>query len=354
MILFINGFEITHWGKHEVTDRNRACYVGAAQTATRNVPTGALVGGYCLTKSFQENKKGNVYSPARDITVGAPFYQGQRMGYWDPVKNQIEKGFNDDRSFFINGSSDNRTTGQYRYSVGVDIGKKIIQNWEFIDNFQRKKSQLQDQRTQISNNAKISTFERNKQLRANNMSVRDLKDQLSKSDPHFTLKPNETIKLIGHSMGAAMVAGVAAVLAKHPLYGKKVEVVLYLAPHQPQHFTHPPQAQGWQSSSPEDLVASKNEVMVPLYNSMWPIIDAYKYVTGNKVQTPKVVYVPVSIEWAKGTTAYQMIRNVPQSNFIGNYTYGNSVKEKLSSQYGHSVFTYGDELDQFFKKFKRK
>jgi hypothetical protein len=110
MILFINGFEIMHWAKHEVTVRNKQCYTGAAISAVIDLPVGARQAGYCLTHSFKENKQGNVYSPARDISEGSISYQGKRMDYFDPVEKQISKGFNDDRLFFINGSSDNRTT----------------------------------------------------------------------------------------------------------------------------------------------------------------------------------------------------------------------------------------------------
>ncbi len=355
MILFINGFEITHWAKHEVTVRNKQCYTGAAVSAVIDLPVGAGQAGYCLTQSFKENKQGNVYSPSRDISEGSISYQGKRMDYFDPVEKQIAKGFNDDRLFFINGSSDNRTTGAYRYQIGVGIGKKILDNWAFLDAYEARKNEIKSKIERDENYPFIDPLTRPTVMRMHHMDLTQLENELLKRDKTFHLGKYETLKLVGHSMGAAIAAGVAATIASNPKYADKVEVVLYLAPHQPQDFVHPAQVNGYQSSSAEDLVASKNDITIPV-GQVLPIFDimqltatsVYNSTFGRNNPRPYQVGVPVSIAWAKGTTAYQVIKNIPQSHFIQNKTH------TLGSQNGHGVGTYIDEIDTFFKMYVRR
>jgi hypothetical protein len=358
MILFINGFEIMHWAKHEIAVRNKQCYdavgtVGGIGTASRvgGVPlkiAQAAGYGYCVTLSFHENKQGNVYSPARDITPNSPYYQGQQMEYWNPVKEMISKGFRDNRLFFINGSSDNRTTGAYRYNVGLQLGQKIIENWTFLDNFNQRFQRLGELKYDTARLKNIDRATRNSMVQYYQMSADQLVQELAKRNPNFRLEGNETLKLVGHSMGAAIAAGIAAAIAKHPVYGKKVEVVLYLAPHQPQDFVHPIGIAGYQSSSAEDLVASKNDIgniTIPVGDPTG--IAIYNWLYGSKKPLPYTVDVPVSIEWAKGKTAYQVIKNIPLQHFIQNTTH-----DGLKSQRGHGVYTYNDEIAQFFKIYK--
>lgn len=355
MILFINGFEIGHWGKHEITVRNRQCYAGANDMSKISSAAGVGAAGYCLTKSFQENKQGNVYSPSRDISENTISYHGERMEYWDPVKEQIAKGFNDHRLFFINGSSDNRTTGSYRYQIGVGIGKKIVENWEFLDAFEGNERKIKERIARDSTYDFVDPLTRPTVMRMHNMDLTQLHNELGKRDASFKLGNYETLKIVGHSMGAAIGAGVAHVIASHPKYANKVEVVLYLAPHQPQDFVHPAQVNGYQSSSQEDLVASKNEITIPTLGVL-PVFDimqvAYSSIfnstVGRENQKPIQIGIPVSIAWAKGTTAYQLIRNVPRDHFIQNKTH------TLMSQNGHGVGTYKDEIEEFFKIYTRR
>ncbi len=357
MILFINGFEITHWAKHEIAVRNKQCYdavgtIGGIAGKAGNLPAriGAQAAGYgyCVTLSFHEDKQGNVYSPSRDITAGSPYYKGQQMEYWNPVKELISKGFKDDRLYFINGSSDNRTTGHYRYTVGEQLGQKIIENWTFIDSFKEKYTRLGELKANTQKLKALDLATKRSMTQFYQLSADQLVQELAKRNPAFHLEGKETLKIVGHSMGAAMAAGIAAVISKHPIYGKKVEVVLYLAPHQPQDFVHPAGVKGYQSSSAEDLVASKNEIghiTIPAGNPQ--SIAIYNMFFGDKKPLPYTVDVPVSIAWAKGVTAYQVIRNIPQQHFIQNKTH-----DGLKSQRGHGVYTYDDEIVQFFKLYQ--
>jgi hypothetical protein len=359
MILFINGFEIMHWAKHEIAVRNKQCYdavgtvggIGGIASKVGGAPikvAQAAGYGYCVTLSFNEEKQGNVYSPSRDITANSPYYQGQQMEYWNPVKNLISRGFNDDRLFFINGSSDNRTTGAYRFKVGEDIGRKIIDNWTFIDDFNAKYLRLGQLKHETAKLKHLDAPTRNSMAQYYQLTADQLVKELGKKNPNFHMRGNETLKLVGHSMGAAIAAGIASVIARHPVYGKKVEVVLYLAPHQPQDFAHPLGIHGYQSSSAEDLVASKNEighVTIPVGDPTG--IAIYNWLNSTKKPLPYTVDVPVSIEWAKGKTAYQLIKNIPRQHFIQNKTH-----DGLKSQRGHGVYTYDDEITEFFKIYR--
>jgi RHS repeat-associated protein len=64
----------------------------------------------------------------------------------------------------------------------------------------------------------------------------------------------EAIQIIAHSHGAAYAAGMADELVR---LGYPIDVVYYLAPHQPTHITcHPPSVRGVQYSHPRDAVSS--------------------------------------------------------------------------------------------------
>jgi len=76
----------------------------------------------------------------------------------------------------------------------------------------------------------------------------------------MTLADEETIKIVGHSHGAAYAAGIASALSKHSKYGSLIEFVDYLAPHQPGDITHPSGVKGRQFSTKSDKVSSKGLV----------------------------------------------------------------------------------------------
>ena len=70
------------------------------------------------------------------------------------------------------------------------------------------------------------------------------------------LGEEESIKIIGHSQGAAFAAGMVSVLAKHAKYSSRWEVVHYLSPHQPESFAHAAGVEAYQWSTESDLVLS--------------------------------------------------------------------------------------------------
>ena len=124
MLILINGFELDHW-----IDHNKQCY--ARNFSLWNTP-GQTISGftYCSKQLFRENKTGNVYSPSRNITNTPVIFKGQPSAYWDAVKPILQSGFRDDRIFFVNGSSDNRSTGKYRFEIGIEIGNNLIKALE--------------------------------------------------------------------------------------------------------------------------------------------------------------------------------------------------------------------------------
>jgi hypothetical protein len=295
MILFINGFLVVDWAQHEVAVRNRHCYTGAAVTTLRSRTLGAVRATGCVIEMFDPNKTGNVYSPSRDIVWGPSNPAATAIAYWDSVKRLFESGFGDQRSFFINGSFDNPSEAQDRYIAGIAKGREIIRQWQQGEAAWRQGLQA------------LRTRERQQRMCLNS----------SQYDQQFFLSPNEKLRIVAHSMGAAYAAGLVSVLARHPQYGRRIDVVVYLAPHQPADFVHPSGIRGFQSSSAEDLVAS---------NPMLPAL--------------------------KGRTRYALIRNVPVQNFIQNRTYGQRRYQQYASQMGHSVYTYDDEIRTFFQRYQ--
>jgi hypothetical protein len=309
MILFINGFVPLDWAQHEVTVRNRHCYTGAALSAVRSRTMGAVKTGVCVVEMFDPNKKGNVYSPSRDITWGQPDSTTRAANYWDSVKTIFEQGFGDYRSFFINGSFDNPSMARDRYAAGMRKGQQIIAKWlqgeaAYRQSFQNLRAREQRQRVCLDS---------------------------SLLDQQFYLRKNEKLRIVAHSMGAAYAAGLATVLSRHTKYAAVIDVIFYLAPHQPADIVHPPALRAYQSSSAEDIIASRNEYHT---NIDIPVIRNL-----NRVEIPTSAL--------KGQTSYALIRNVPASNFIQNRTHEPDMLR------GHSVGTYDDEIKTFFSRYRR-
>src|SRR5690606_2601207 len=86
----------------------------------------------------------------------------------------------------------------------------------------------------------------------------DLIEKLESGE--ITLKEGETIKIVGHSQGAAYAAGIASVLAQHSKYGSLLEFVDYLSPHQPGDINHPAGVKGRQFSTKSDKISSKGNI----------------------------------------------------------------------------------------------
>jgi len=71
----------------------------------------------------------------------------------------------------------------------------------------------------------------------------------------------ETITIVGHSHGGAYSAGMAAELIR---LGYKVDVVYYVAPHQPTDIEHPSGPIGVQYSHPNDRISSTPPKYLPV------------------------------------------------------------------------------------------
>jgi hypothetical protein len=339
MILLINGFELTQWLSHEFSVRNKSCYDEANKKSMEDYQTivksggggheasgallGLLAGKYasCLKDSFSTVKPANpgpIYNPDRSITFGAPYYMGKRMEYWDKVVDIIKYGLNDQRIFFINGSFDNPSNGEIRYQTGVQIGNQVLQQWyngekDYIRRMEQAKADAAKPKPKREIPKSYSSMlYQSSILDSLNLHV----DPLASFNSEFFLKPNETVKIIGHSMGAAVAAGIASVIRNSFAYEKRLEVVIYLAPHQPGQFIHPAGVKAYQSSAQKDAIASVNKLM------------------------------GINIAGLKGTTTYEIIRNVPRENYFENETY----TWLGSSQRGHSVFTYDDDLKKIITK----
>src|SRR5690606_38329902 len=84
----------------------------------------------------------------------------------------------------------------------------------------------------------------------------------------ITLKDGETIKIIGHSQGAAYAAGIATALSGSR-YVSLIEFVDYLSPHQPGDIRHPATVKGRQFSTREDRISSKGWKAKAFGNSKW-------------------------------------------------------------------------------------
>jgi hypothetical protein len=344
MILFINGFELGHWLKHEPTQRYVSCISSSVDTSQTGIRARLTQGynlakatGGCILQTFQENKAGNVYSPVRDETLNNPMYMGKSMEYWNPVKQQISEGFKDNRLLFVNGSSDNRTTGETRFQIGQKIGQKVIAQWEEEERkqeaFNKKFLELGQKIHWSKKNLDGEVYNpsiANPQLELNQL----LDDFMGKSQRLFVLGGGETLKIVGHSMGAAVSAGVADIISKSK-YASRLEVVLYLAPHQPHAFKHPENIQAYQSSSKEDLIASKNDINMPA-GVVFDPENNFK---------PVVVRIPVSIEAGKSYTMYKKIDGVQHDIIVNADHNGEGFG-------GHSVGTYKEEITTFFKVYK--
>ena len=72
------------------------------------------------------------------------------------------------------------------------------------------------------------------------------------------LGDNERLRLVGHSMGAAYVAGMASILANSQ-YAHLLDFVDYLAPLQPGKFKHPKGILGRQMVSATDMFAGQGK-----------------------------------------------------------------------------------------------
>lgn len=153
----------------------------------------------------------NYYNPDRGFYEDGPRNNGKKFetDYWEGIDKaymKYQSDFNDETAYYTNGSFTPQATAGARFNDGLTAGADLIARLESGD---------------------------------------------------ITLKDGETIKIIGHSHGAAYAAGIASALSKHSKYGALIEFVDYLSPHQPGDITHPSGVKGHQFSTKSDEVSSK-------------------------------------------------------------------------------------------------
>jgi len=163
----------------------------------------------------------NYYNPDRGFYQDGPRNNGKTFSYWEGVDNAYMKynsDFEGEKAYYTNGSFTPEATANARFSEGLKAGADLI--------------------------AKLESGE-------------------------IALKEGETLKIVGHSQGAAYGAGIASALSKHSKYGSLIEFVDYLSPHQPGDIKHPDGVKGRQFSTREDRISSKGWKAKAFGNSKW-------------------------------------------------------------------------------------
>lgn len=150
------------------------------------------------------------YPPPRNFFYNQePSMFGQPVSYWGETRTILNNHFRDNKNIFINGSDNFKSQASDRFNQGKTSGLELI-------------AKLQNGTIELEN--------------------------------------EETIKVVGHSQGAAFAAGMLAALADSD-YASRVELGLYLSPHQPESFEHPHGIFGAQFSTRSDWVSSKGGVL---------------------------------------------------------------------------------------------
>jgi len=152
------------------------------------------------------------YPPPRNLQRNGVTMFGQPVTYWGETRGIINTHFGDENNIFINATDNFKSQASDRFAQGKVSGLELI-------------AQLQNGTIELEN--------------------------------------EETIKVVGHSQGAAFAAGLLTALA-YSEYASRVELGLYLSPHQPGGFEHPDGISGAQLSTRSDWVSSKES---PFYKN---------------------------------------------------------------------------------------
>jgi RHS repeat-associated protein len=129
--------------------------------------------------------------PTNEMSINGPTYLGKRFNYWGNIDDKFNARFNDWNNLYVSGSNLFSSEAQDRFKAGMKSGQELI--------------------------AKIQSGE-------------------------IKLAKAETIKLVGHSQGAAHAAGMAKVLNQaynDGIINNAVEQIYYLAPHQATEINSP-------------------------------------------------------------------------------------------------------------------
>jgi len=144
---------------------------------------------------------------------------GDEQGYWGEIRQTVNTAFGDDNNLFVDGTNKWGSKGS-RYDEGQKAAITL--------------------------------------------------DEMIKSG-EVKLDPCETIKIVGHSQGGMYAAGMAKKLIE---MGYPVEIVVYIAPHQPKDIQHPDGLPGIQFSRPTDGVSSTGIIPNTVARSEYGEIDS--------------------------------------------------------------------------------
>ncbi|WP_163409871.1 DUF6443 domain-containing protein [Flavobacterium ajazii] len=186
-------------------------------------PDGRLivyVNGLLFSQALGMKLTSNNYRPERwgtQIQTNGLSFNGKTINYWDvdeyktgiTTRGEINRFFGDEHNVYVNGSHHFRSKASERFEMGKKAGNELI-------------AQLQNGTIELTN--------------------------------------EETIKIVGHSQGAAHAAGMLTQLLDSE-YANRLEAGIYLSPHQPGGFSHPDGVFGAQFSTKTDRVSSRAGVL---------------------------------------------------------------------------------------------
>lgn len=150
------------------------------------------------------------------------YHPSDIYAYWGQVDNAYINTFSDNNSLYINASYTPKSTADFRYQEGIKAGENLLANL---------------------------------------------------ANGNMTLQDGETIKIVGHSQGAAFAAGIASAIARNRTYGELLEFVDYISPHQPGEIKHPKNVKGRQFSTLSDKISSTGFLPKWVTNSQYQQIE---------------------------------------------------------------------------------
>jgi RHS repeat-associated protein len=210
---------------------------------------------------------GNLFVFANGFMVGQ-YLAGQRSPYLvqgkeaNVVPNPKYERYAPDRGFYSDGPRNN--------------GKKFENDyWEGVDKaYLQYNSDFEGEKAYYTNGSFTPKASANARYNEGMTAAEDLIAKLEAGE--ITLKDGESIKIIGHSQGAAYASGIATGLLGSK-YGSLIEFVDYLSPHQPGNIRLPGLVKGRQFSTKSDKVSSKGPIAKNFGNSKYEKIPGAEW-----------------------------------------------------------------------------
>ena len=175
------------------------------------------------------------------------FINGLRLWY----------GARDQKTFWTNslgGKTSIYKTDEMNYWSGVNHNKKYVN----IPNYYIE--QYNDQNIGFTSGSSFWNSDVAHRINDGKIKAQQFHELVQNGE--IIIGQNEPIRIIAHSQGAAHAVGFAEQLQTYKDSNGKnlynIEVIEYIAPHQPTDITHPNGIKGIQYSHPDDQIASKN------------------------------------------------------------------------------------------------